>query len=67
MYEIVRFMFKGDNEVLGEVDMEGEAQNICKDPEGSSRTCKKAKNLAIPGPWFVGYREVESHSYEIEL
>lgn len=57
-YEIVRFMFKGDNEVLDTVDTLEEAQELCHDPEGSSKTCKEAKNVLLPTPWFVGYREV---------
>lgn len=57
-YEIVRFMFKGDNEVLDTVDTLDEAQELCHDPEGSSKTCKEPKNVLLPAPWFVGYREV---------
>lgn len=37
-----------------------EAQEHCKDPETSSRTCKQAENVARTrrcGPWFDGYEE----------
>jgi len=37
-----------------------EAQDWCKDPETSSRTCKHPNNVARTercGPWFDGYEE----------
>lgn len=37
-----------------------EAQEHCRDPETSSRTCKGSKGKArtlVKGPWFDGYDE----------
>ena len=37
-----------------------EAQAHCRDPETSSRTCKRARNVRRTverGPWFDGYTE----------
>lgn len=37
-----------------------EAQEHCRDPETSSRTCTKSRNLLrtqLMGPWFDGYEE----------
>lgn len=61
-YRIVRFFQKGEPQRRGlptglSLD---EAQEHCKDPETSSRTCTKregVKRTEERGAWFEGYEE----------
>lgn len=62
-YRIVRHFFKGEAQRRGlpsglTLD---EAQEHCKDPETSSKTCRKQSgplSATDPrGPWFDGYEE----------
>jgi len=55
-YEIVLFRFKGDSEVIDSGLSLEEAQEICKDPETSSRTASDPYRYGNQ-PWFFGYRE----------
>lgn len=61
-YKIVRFY--QDSTIASHTIMEGltldEAQEHCRDPETSSRTCKHPDNVnrtIILGDWFDGYTE----------
>jgi len=59
MYKIVRTYFKGypKRTIARGLTLE-EAQAHCRDPETSSRTCKRAANIRrtkLRGPWFDGY------------
>jgi hypothetical protein len=59
-YKIVRGFFNGDRQVIAEGLTLEEAQEHCRDPETSSRTCKLPSNVAITakhGAWFDGYSE----------
>lgn len=58
-YKTILFRFNGGNKVLDRGLTLEEAQEICKDPDTSSRTCEKAANFKKwgDGPWFVGYDE----------
>ena len=51
-YSIVRYRFKGRNEVRQTGLTLEEAQEHCSDPETSSKT---AGNPSEPGAWFDGY------------
>lgn len=64
-YKIVRFYFNGGSRggggkrttVATGLTLE-EAQEHCKDPETSSKTCTKAagkRRTKTHGPWFDGY------------
>ena len=55
-YSVVLFRFKGESEVVESGLSLEEAQEICEDPETSSRT---ATDPTLYGnqPWFFGYRE----------
>lgn len=57
-YEIVRYFFKGEKQVIRQGLTLEEAQEHCNDPETSSKTAS-AKTLREvgEGPWFDGYRE----------
>jgi hypothetical protein len=64
LYKIVRNYFDRENAPRPCAVKTGltlqEAQAHCQDPETSSRTCKKAANVARTrkyGPWFDGYTE----------
>lgn len=70
-YRIVRNYFNYYRELDNEVVATGltleEAQEWCRDPETSSRTCKKPQNVKRTeekGPWFDGY-ELEKPAGEI--
>ena len=57
-YKIVRMYFRGGRRVIRTGLTLAEAQEHCRDPETSSKTCKKAANVrrtAHRGPWFDGY------------
>lgn len=62
-YKVTRGYFNSDRfpkETIATGLTLKEAQAHCKDPETSSKTCKKAVNLARTrqcGPWFDGYEE----------
>lgn len=59
-YKIVRFYQGGGHRTVKRGLTLEEAQQHCKDPETSSRTCKLARNrrrTEIYGPWFDGYTE----------
>jgi hypothetical protein len=62
-YKIVRGYFNfrkyGKRTIKSGLTLE-QAQEHCRDPETSSRTCKKAVNVRrtrTRGPWFDGYEE----------
>ncbi len=60
-YKIVRMYF-GDtpNRTIKTGLTLEEAQAHCQNPETSSQTCKKPRNVRrtkIHGPWFDGYTE----------
>lgn len=64
IYKIVR-MYQRDRRshtVRGKTRLTlEEAQAHCRDPETSSKTCKRAKNKQRTyryGPWFDGYTEM---------
>ena len=60
-YKIVRGYFRGGRRVIERGLSLEQAQAHCQDPETSSRTCTKARNVRRTkqrGPWFDGY-EVE--------
>lgn len=58
-YKTILFRFNGNNKVLDRGLTLEQAQEFCKDPDTSSRTCEKAANFKKwgDGPWFVGYDE----------
>jgi hypothetical protein len=59
-YKIVRGFFDGERETLETGLSLNEAQEWCKDPETSSRTCTRPDLVALTdarGPWFDGYTE----------
>lgn len=55
-YSVVLFRFKGESEVMERNLTLEEAQEICDDPETSSRTCSDPNRYGS-APWFFGYRE----------
>lgn len=61
-YRIVRYYQSGEPDRRGlptGLSLE-EAQERCRDPEGSSRTCNKReghRRTAARGNWFEGYEE----------
>ena len=60
MYRIVRMYFKGGRRVIKSGLTLEQAQAHCQDPETSSSTCTKARNVQrtkARGPWFDGYEE----------
>jgi hypothetical protein len=59
-YRIIRFFRDGDNEVIEGGLTREEAEEHCRDPESSSRTCTKdwgRRLLAARGAWFDGFAE----------
>jgi hypothetical protein len=60
-YDVVCFTFKKGNEVVKSNLSLEEAQEICNDPDTSSRTCTSKEALALTErlgtDWFFGYRE----------
>jgi len=61
-YKIIRMYFEGGSRVIKKGLTLEQAQAHCRDPETSSRTCKKAGNVArtqSKGPWFDGYEEMK--------
>ncbi len=57
-YKIVRMYQRGGKRVIERGLTLEQAQQHCRDPETSSRTCTKAANkrrTAQRGPWFDGY------------
>lgn len=58
-YKTILFRFEGKNKVLDRGLTLEQAQEICRDPNTSSRTCEKAAYFKRwgDGPWFVGYDE----------
>ena len=57
-YKIIRFYFDKSSEVINTGLTLEEAQEWCRDPETSSRTCKSREGLertAKHGNWFDGY------------
>ncbi len=62
-YKVLRSYFDDVNypqELLAEGLTLDEAQQHCKNPEASSRTCKEPQNVARTercGRWFDGYEE----------
>lgn len=60
MYKIVRSYFRGGKRTLHTGLTLEEAQEHCRDPETSSRTCINPANTRRTekrGPWFDGYVE----------
>lgn len=58
LFDIVRYFFDGENEVIEEGVTEEEARTHCNDPETSSKTCTSAAGKRLTenrGPWFDGY------------
>lgn len=59
-YKIIRNFFKGDKRTVKTGLTLEEAQEHCRDPETSSRTCKQRVNVQRTeerGHWFDGYEE----------
>lgn len=59
-YKIERLFFRGGHRTIKTGLTLEEAQGHCRDPETSSRTCTKSKNLQrtnLRGPWFDSYSE----------
>lgn len=59
-YAIVRHYYRGGKRVIARGLTLEEAQEHCRNPETSSRTCTKAVNVARTrkmGPWFDGYTD----------
>jgi hypothetical protein len=61
MYKVIR-MYQRDypSRVIKRHLTLAEAQEHCSNPETSSSTCKKAKNIQRTnkkGPWFDGYSD----------
>lgn len=58
-YNVVRYYYDGTRrEVVKRGLTLEQAQAHCRNPETSSRTCQKPKNVArtkAEGPWFDGY------------
>lgn len=57
-YKVVRFYQNGNKRTIKTGLTLFEAQEHCKDPETSSRTCKLTRNVRRTkqnGPWFDGY------------
>ena len=57
-YKIVRGFFRGGRRTIMTGLTLEEAQEHCRDPETSSRTCVKAANVRRTrekGAWFDGY------------
>ena len=62
MYKITRFFAYGDSKKMQSGLTLKEAQEHCKDPDSSSRTCTTDEDIALTeefGPWFDGYDEDE--------
>jgi len=60
MYKIVRHYFRNGKRTIKTGLTLEQAQAHCGDPETSSSTCTKAKNVARTrrlGPWFDGYTD----------
>lgn len=62
MYKIVRYFYSNEisNRTIKKNLTLEEAQKHCRDPESSSRTCKKPHNKRrtnLLGSWFDGYVE----------
>jgi hypothetical protein len=60
-YMITRRFMKGDSTVMKRGLTKAEAQEWCRDPETSSRTCTRPELLEMTekrGPWFDGYDEM---------
>lgn len=58
LFDIVRYFFNGEHDVIKESVTKEEAQSHCNDPETSSKTCtsKEGRRLTRDrGPWFDGY------------
>lgn len=58
LYKVVRMFFKGGKRTVKTGLSLEEAQEHCRDPESSSKTCKKSRNVQRTrerGPWFDGY------------
>jgi hypothetical protein len=59
-YKVVRYFYKGGHRTIKSGLTLEEAQEHCRDPETSSRTCKTAarkRYTAVHGQWFDGYTE----------
>jgi hypothetical protein len=58
-YQTILFRFNGPNKVLARGLTLEQAQEVCRDPNTSSKTCEKASYFKRwgDGPWFVGYDE----------
>lgn len=59
-YKIVRMYQRGGKRTIETGLTLEEAQEHCRDPETSSKTCTKAANVrrtAQRGPWFDGYEK----------
>lgn len=59
-YKIVRRFFNGNKRVIARGLTLDEAQEHCRNPETSSRTCRLAVNkrrTATRGEWFDGYEK----------
>lgn len=60
MYKIVRGFMNGGSVVIETGLTLKEAQEHCRDPETSSKTCTTEEGIALTaerGPWFDGYDE----------
>jgi hypothetical protein len=58
-YQTILFRLNGPNKVLARGLTLEQAQEVCRDPNTSSKTCEKASYFKRwgDGPWFVGYDE----------
>lgn len=57
-YQITRFFMNGDSKYIQEGLTLEEAQEHCRDPNSSSKTCTTEEGMALTeefGPWFDGY------------
>jgi len=60
MYKIVRFYYNNGRRTIKTGLTLEEAQDHCRDPETSSRTCVSATKRRVTkkhGEWFDGYEE----------
>jgi hypothetical protein len=59
-YKIVRMYQRGGKRTISKGLTLEQAQEHCRDPETSSRTCAKSENkrrTKLRGPWFDGYEK----------
>jgi len=62
MYNIIRFYFRGGRRIIKRNVTLAEAQEHCKHPDTSSKTCTTKAGMrrtALMGDWFDGYEEIK--------